>query len=67
MIQVGLHSFPRWPGVSETAEPVRMAVLRRFPYLVAFGAHADRVLVLAIAYGKRRPLYWLARVTGRLD
>ena len=35
-IEVGRRSFPRWPGVSETAEPVRMAVLRRFPYLVAF-------------------------------
>jgi toxin ParE1/3/4 len=64
-IEFGLESFPRWPGIRETTEPVRMAVLRRFPYLVAFEVHQDFVLVLAIAHGKRRPLYWLARATGR--
>ena len=55
------HSFPLWPGVSATAEPTRRGVVHRLPYVVAFEAHADRVLVLAIAHGKRRPLYWLAR------
>jgi hypothetical protein len=60
------HSFPRWPGVGGTAKPVRKAMLHRFPYLVAFEVHADHVLVLAIAHGKRRPLYWVARATERL-
>ena len=55
------RSSPLWPGVSGTPEPVRRAVMHRFPYLLAFEAHPDYVLVLAIAHGKRRPLYWLAR------
>ncbi len=49
----------------ETAGPVRKAVMHRFPYVVAFEVHADHVLVLAIAHGKRRPLHWLARGTQR--
>ena len=55
------NSFPLWPGVSATPEPIRRGVMHRFPYMVAFEAHLDHALVLAIAHGKRRPLYWLAR------
>jgi len=62
-IETAPHSFPRWPGTSGTAEPIRRAVMHRFPYLIAFEGHADHVLVLAIAHGKRRPLFWLARAT----
>jgi toxin ParE1/3/4 len=54
-------AFPLWIGVSSTLEPVRKAAMNRFPYLVAFEVHVDRVVVLAVAHGKRRPLYWLAR------
>jgi len=60
-IEAAPHSFPRWPGVRGTAEPVRRAVMHRFPYLAAFEGHAEHILILAIAHGKRRPLYWLAR------
>jgi plasmid stabilization system protein ParE len=55
------HLFPLWPGVSAMLEPVRRAVMHRFPYGVAFESHLDHILVLAIAHGRRRPLYWLAR------
>jgi hypothetical protein len=41
--------------------PVHKAIIKRFPYLVAFEVHPDHALVLAIAHAKRRPLYWLAR------
>ena len=40
-VEAAPHSFPRWPGVSGTAEPVRRAVMHRFPYLVAFEGHAS--------------------------
>jgi hypothetical protein len=56
------HSFPRWAGVAETAKPLRKAMLHRFPYVVAFDVHPDQVLVLAIAHGKRRPLYWVLAI-----
>ncbi len=41
--------------------PIRRAVAEQFPYVVAFEAHDDHVRILAVAHGKRRPLYWLAR------
>jgi toxin ParE1/3/4 len=59
------HSFPLWPGVSATPEPVRRAVMHRFPYVVAFEAHPNQILVLAIAHGKQQPLYWLGRASRR--
>ena len=64
-IEQAPQSFPRWTGVSATTEPIRKAVMHRFPYAVAFEVHTDHVLVLAIAHGKRRPLYWLARTSER--
>ncbi len=54
-------SFPVWPGTSATPLPIRKAVADRFPYVIAFEAHPNHVLVLAIAHAKRRPLYWLSR------
>ncbi|WP_433933048.1 type II toxin-antitoxin system RelE/ParE family toxin [Sorangium cellulosum] len=54
-------SFPRWPTTSPASVHIGRAVLGRFPYVIAFEVHAERVLVLAIAHAKRRPLYWLAR------
>lgn len=55
------ESFPRWPNVIGIPVPVRKATVRRFPYVIAFEVHADHGLVLAVAHGKRRPLYWLTR------
>lgn len=56
------HSFPLWPGVKAN-NSIRRVVMRRFPYVVAFETHSDELLVLAVAHGRRRPLYWLARAT----
>ena len=64
-IEAAPHSFPRWPGASGRAEPIRRAVMDRFPYVVAFEGHSDHILILAIAHGKRRPLYWLALATPK--
>ena len=55
------QSFAVWPGVSGGPTPPRRAVVHRFPYVVAFEEHPDRIVVLAIAHGKRRSLYWLTR------
>lgn len=63
-ISANPNSFPLWPGVSATAEPVRRGVMHRFPYAVAFEVHLDGVFVLAVAHGRRRPLYWLGRTAG---
>ena len=49
------HAFSWWPGIA-SPRSIRRAVLRRFPYLIAFEKQHDRVVVLAIGHGKRRPL-----------
>ncbi|MBV9948602.1 MAG: type II toxin-antitoxin system RelE/ParE family toxin [Myxococcales bacterium] len=41
---------------------VYKAVLpRTFPYVVLFFVRANTAIVLAVAHGKRRPGYWIAR------
>jgi plasmid stabilization system protein ParE len=55
------QAFPRW----RDDRIYRKHVLRRFPYIV-FYVHVpgdDDVLVVAIAHSKRRPGYWLSRMT----
>jgi hypothetical protein len=43
---------------------LRQRTVRRFPYLVIY--RDDPVLrVIAIAHGKRRPGYWLSRLSNR--
>jgi toxin ParE1/3/4 len=54
-------SFPVWPAAPAAPDRIHRAVVSRFPYVVAFEVHPDHALVLAIAHGKRRPLYWLQR------
>ena len=52
--------FPQWPGA---ASGIRRAVVSTFPYVIAFEVGPDQILVLAVAHGRRRPLYWLTRST----
>jgi hypothetical protein len=40
---------------------IRKATIQHFPYVIAFEAHEQHVLVLAVAHAKCRPLYWLTR------
>ena len=37
--------------------PVRQAIVRRFPYRVAFVVVGDAICVLAIAHTRRKPRY----------
>lgn len=55
------EAWPRWPDIPARIPPVRRFVLPQFPYAVAYQAHADRVVLLAVVHGKRRPLYWIGR------
>ena len=55
------YSYALWPNIKHAAVPIRRALVQRFPYVIAFEAHADQIRVLAVTHAKRRPLYWLAR------
>jgi plasmid stabilization system protein ParE len=37
---------------------LRRAVFRRFPFYIVFRAEDLKVVVLAVAHGKRRPRFW---------
>ena len=45
----------------------RFRLLRRFPYIVVYRQLADRLQVVAVAHGRRRPGYWKRRKLGYLD
>lgn len=58
------RSFPEWQG----KPGIRRAVLGRFPFVIAFvvgPANAEAPLIVAVAHGKRRPGYWVARKRPR--
>jgi plasmid stabilization system protein ParE len=40
----------------------RMALLRRFPYLVIYRLFPDFVSVVAVVHGRRHPRHWKTRV-----
>ena len=58
--------FPVWPGTHTSSVPIRIVVLDRFPYLIAFESHRDHSVVLAVAPARRRPRYWLRRASDAL-
>ncbi|MDP6443620.1 MAG: type II toxin-antitoxin system RelE/ParE family toxin [Pirellulaceae bacterium] len=52
------ESPDRWPAdLHET----RRYLLKRFPYLVIYRLIEDRIQVIAVAHGKRKPGYWRHR------
>jgi plasmid stabilization system protein ParE len=43
-------------------EGTRRILLKRFPFLIVFRVQHERVHVVAVAHGRRRPGYWTARL-----
>ena len=52
----------RPPGVDD--EDIRRVFVRRFPYHVVYIELPDRLQVLAVAHDRRRPAYWVARLSS---
>lgn len=48
----------RWP---QYLHQTRRFLLRRFPFSVVYRRVGDRVQVVAVAHGRRRPGYWRSR------
>jgi plasmid stabilization system protein ParE len=56
------HGAP--PYEDNLADPeIRHLHIGKFPYLLIFSVREDEVLVLAYAHERRRPGYWMHRVT----
>src|SRR3954469_15210009 len=64
LIRQGPAMYAPAPGVPWDLG-VRRALLRQFPYVVAFMELPEEIRVLAIAHGKKRPGYWLRRVAAK--
>ena len=55
-------TWPLWPDTPQDLEPpIRRVVVDRFPYLIGYQAFAEHILILAVAHGRRSPLYWMLR------
>ena len=52
------------PNVPRSRKGYRRVNLKVFPFYVAYVVEADRVWVLAVAHGSKRPGYWRKRMTG---
>ena len=64
LIRQGPARYAPAPGVPWDLG-VRRALLRQFPYVVAFMELTEEIRVLAIAHGKKRPGYWRRRVAAK--
>ena len=56
-------TWPLWPGVAE-AVGVRRFLLARFPFAIGYIVESGEVVVLAVAHLRRRPGYWLDRLSA---
>lgn len=72
-IDATIVSIDRWPEAAPAVLglpadlPVRSAVVRRFPYRIAYLITDDAIRVLAIAHSRRRPRYWHRRAAAPPD
>ena len=49
----------RWATYSHGT---RRYLMKRFPYLIVYRATEDKLQVIAVAHGKRKPGYWRRRL-----
>jgi toxin ParE1/3/4 len=61
-IQARPASFP-WMLDVPAELSIRRALTRRFPYAIVFQQRREGLRIIAVAHAKRRPGYWLWRVT----
>jgi plasmid stabilization system protein ParE len=55
------ESPDRW---SSYLHETRRYLMKRFPYLVVYREIEDKLQVIAVAHGKRKPGYWRRRLTS---
>lgn len=56
----GIRQWPdRWAAY---LHGTRRYLLKRFPYLVIYRATTEKIQVIAVAHGRRKPGYWRRRL-----
>src|ERR1700759_3458821 len=49
----------RWPSY---LYGTRRYLLKRFPFVIVYRSTESRIQIIAVAHGRRRPGYWMARL-----
>jgi len=64
-VRMGLQMIQRAPEMWPVkARGMRRYHIARFPFLVHYRIEPERILVVAIAHGHRKPGYWTERIRG---
>ena len=62
-IEVVVHGILLWPNAHfEIFLGIRRALLRRYPYYIAYRVRSDSVQIVALVNRHRKPFYWVDRV-----
>ena len=62
-IEVVVHGILLWPNAHFEIFPgIRRALLRRYPYYIAYRVRPDSVQIVALVNRHRKPFYWVDRV-----
>lgn len=62
-IDAALAAIERTPDAwSQYDHGTRHYLLRRYPFRVVYRVEAARILIVAVAHGRRRPGYWMVRL-----
>lgn len=62
-LDLAIDRIYQWPDRwAACLHGTRRYLLKRFPYLVVDRSTADRLQVIAVAHGKRKPGYWHHRI-----
>jgi toxin ParE1/3/4 len=62
-IEIGVKTIQESPlQWMSFGKRTRRYLLHRFPCLVIFHEHSDKIIIIAVAHGKRRPGYWHGRI-----
>jgi hypothetical protein len=58
-----LAKFPE--SAREVAPGIRKHPLRKFPFSLLYSIEKDGLFILAVAHHRRRPTYWVGRISSR--
>ena len=62
-LDAAINGICQWPDRwAVYLHGTRRYLLKRFPYLVIYRATADKLQVIAVAHGRRKPGYWRHRI-----
>ena len=61
-VELILQDPHRWASYDEAH---RKLLLRRFPYLLIYREHGNRIWIVAVAHEHRKPGYWKERTISR--